>query len=264
MTHAEDEHPLPSEIVMAEDDLNDDELVRYSRQIVLREVGGSGQLRLRRSAVAVVGAGGLGSAALLYLASAGVGRITVIDDDVVALDNLGRQVIYATEDVGRSKATAATSRLRELNPEVAVRAVEEHLDPATATRLLAGHDVVLEGSDNFATKLTVNDACVSLAIPAVIGGVLRFEGQVMTALPGQACYRCLVGEEPPPGLIPTCTAAGVLGAVAGTVGALQASEALRLLLGTGESQGGRVLVIEALGPRMRAVPLAIDPRCPNH
>lgn len=249
---------------MAEADLNDEELVRYSRQIVLREVGGSGQLRLRRSAVAVVGAGGLGSPALLYLASAGVGRITVIDDDVVALDNLGRQVLYATDDVGRSKATTAASRLRELNPEVAVQAVERHVDAASAETLLAGHDVVLEGSDNFATKLAVNDACVRLSIRAVIAGVLRFEGQVMTVLPGQPCYRCLVGEEPDPGLIPSCSAAGVLGAVAGTVGALQASEALRLLLGTGEPEGGRVLVLDALRPRMRTVPVPVDPRCPNH
>jgi adenylyltransferase/sulfurtransferase len=259
-----DAKPEPAGTVMDEDDLNDAELVRYSRQIVLREVGGSGQLRLRGSAVAVVGAGGLGSPALLYLASAGVGRITVIDDDVVALDNLARQVLYATSDVGRPKAAAAAARLRELNPEVAVTSVEQHVDAASAITVLAGHDVVLEGSDNFATKLAINDACVGLAIPAVIGGVLRFEGQVMTVLPGQACYRCLVGEEPAPGLIPTCSAAGVLGAVAGTVGALQASEALRLILGTGEPQGGRVLVVEALRPRMRSVPVAVDHRCPNH
>jgi adenylyltransferase/sulfurtransferase len=254
----------PADGVMAEDDLNDAELIRYSRQIVLREVGGSGQLLLRRSAVAVVGAGGLGSPALLYLAAAGVGRITVIDDDKVALDNLARQVLYATGDVGRPKATVAASRLRELNPEVEVSSVEQHLDPSSATTVLAGHDVVLEGSDNFATKLAVNDACVRLTIPAVIGGVLRFEGQVMTVRPGQACYRCLVGEEPSPGAIPACSAAGVLGSVAGMVGALQAGEALRLLLGFGERQGGRVLVVEALRPRLRTVPVGVDPRCPNH
>ncbi|HEY6378366.1 MAG TPA: HesA/MoeB/ThiF family protein [Candidatus Dormibacteraeota bacterium] len=250
--------------VIAEDDLNDDELLRYSRQIVLREVGGSGQARVRRAAVAVVGAGGLGSPALLYLAAAGVGRLTVIDDDTVALDNLGRQVLYGVADVGRPKATSAATRLRALNPHVSVTPVRQRLDAGSATALLEGHDVVLEGSDNFATKLAVSDACVRLSIPVVIAGVLRFEGQVMTVLAGGPCYRCLVGEEPAPGLIPTCSAAGVLGAVAGVVGALQAGEALRLLLGAGDPQGGRVLVIDALRPRLRRAPLAVDPRCPNH
>jgi molybdopterin/thiamine biosynthesis adenylyltransferase len=254
----------PTVRVMAEDDLNETELVRYSRQIVLREVGGAGQLRLRRAAVAVVGAGGLGSPALLYLAAAGVGRITVIDADTVALDNLGRQVLYTTADVGRPKAIIAASRLHELNPHIAVTPVQQYLDAASAATVLAGHDVVLEGSDSFATKLAVNDACVRLGVPVVVGGVLRFDGQVMTVLPGQSCYRCLVGEEPDAGLIPTCSAAGVLGAVAGTVGALQAAEALRLLLGAGEPQGGRVLVVEGLRARMRSVAVAVDPRCPNH
>jgi molybdopterin/thiamine biosynthesis adenylyltransferase len=246
------------------DDLDDGELLRYSRQIVLREVGGSGQLRLRHASVAVVGAGGLGSPVLLYLAAAGVGSLTVIDDDAVSLDNLGRQILFTTADVGSPKAAVAAGRLRALNDGVDVAAVSERLDTGSADRLLAGHDLVVEASDGFATKLAVNDACVRLGIPAVVGGVLRFEGQVLTVVARKACYRCLVPEEPDPGLVPTCRAAGVLGAVAGTVGALQASEALRLLLGAGEPQGGQVLVVEALRPRVRAVPLAVDPRCPNH
>lgn len=261
MSPGAQERPAAPEVA---DELTDPELLRYSRQIVLREVGGGGQLRLREAAVAVVGAGGLGSPALLYLAAAGVGRLTVIDDDAVALDNLARQVLYATADVGTPKATAAAVRLRALNPEVAVTAVERRVDAASAGALLGGHDLVIEGSDSFATKLAVNDACVRLGIPVVIGGVLRFEGQVLTVAGGGACYRCLIGEGPEPGLIPTCRAAGVLGAVAGMIGALQASEALRLLLGAGDPPGGQLLVVEALRPRVRAVPLAIDPRCPNH
>jgi len=242
--------------------LSDEELVRYSRQIVLREVGGSGQLRLRESAVAVVGAGGLGSPALLYLAVAGVGRLTVIDDDRVSLDNLQRQVLHDTASVGEPKADAARRRLGTLNPNVQVDAVAARLDAGNAAALLRGHHAVVDGSDNFTTKLAVNDACVRLGVTAVIGSVLRFEGQVVTVPPGAPCYRCLVGEEPPEGLVPACSAAGVLGAVAGMVGSLQAAEVLRILLGAGEPAGGRVLLLEALRPRLRAVAFPPDPACP--
>lgn len=245
-------------------ELDDDDLMRYSRQIVLREVGGTGQMRLRRAAVAVVGAGGLGAPVLLYLAAAGVGRLTVIDPDTVSLDNLGRQVLYTTDDVGSSKAAVAARRLGALNPGVAILAVPRSVTAESAPELLSDHDAVVEGSDSFGTKLAVNDACVRLGIPAVIGGVLRFEGQVVTVRPGHACYRCLVAEEPEAALVPTCRAAGVLGAVAGLVGALAATELLRLLLGAGADQGDTVLSVEALRPRVRAVPLAVDPRCPNH
>lgn len=246
---------------IADDELSDDELVRYSRQVMLREVGGAGQLRLRRAAIAVVGAGGLGAPALLYLAAAGVGRLTVIDDDAVSLDNLARQVLFTTVDVGRPKAEVAATRLHELNPEVRVTAVRRRLDAATADALLAGHDVVLDGSDNLATKFAVNDAAVRLGITAVIGGVVRLDGQVVTVPPGGPCYRCLFGGEPDPGLIPTCRAAGVLGPVAGMVGALQATEALRALLGAGEPQAGRLLVIEGLRGRTRNVAFPADPAC---
>jgi adenylyltransferase/sulfurtransferase len=246
---------------MSGDDLDDEELLRYSRQIVLREVGGTGQLRLRAASVAVVGAGGLGSPAALYLAAAGVGRLTVIDDDRVALDNLQRQVLHDTASVGEPKARSARRRLGALNPAVRVDTVERRLDAANAAALLAGHDVVIDGSDNFSTKFAVNDTCVALGICAVIGGVVRFDGQVLVVPPGAPCYRCLFGEEPPAGLVPGCRAAGVLGAVAGMVGSLQAAEALRHLLGAGEEQGGWVLVLEMLRPRLRSVPFPRDPRC---
>ena len=247
---------------MIEGELSEEELVRYSRQIVLREVGGSGQLRLRAASVAVVGAGGLGSPVVLYLAAAGVGRLTIIDDDRVALDNLQRQVLHETAAVGEPKAHSAGRRVAALNPEVSVRTVERRLDAANAAELLAGHDVVVDGSDNFSTKFAVNDACVRLGICAVVGGVIRYEGQVVVVPPGAPCYRCLFGEEPAAGLVPSCRAAGVLGAVAGMVGCLQASEALRHLLGTGDAQGGRVLLLDALRPRLRAVPFPRDPGCP--
>jgi molybdopterin-synthase adenylyltransferase len=242
-------------------ELDEEELVRYSRQIVLREVGGRGQLRLRSASVAVVGAGGLGSPAALYLAAAGVGRLTIVDDDRVALDNLHRQVLHDSGSVGEPKTESARRRLAALNPRVAVRTVAARLTSGNAGELLAGHDVVVEGSDNFSTKFTVNDACVRLGACAVIGGVIRFEGQVVVVPPGAPCYRCLFGGEPPAGLLPGCRAAGVLGPVAGMVGCLQASEALRHLLGAGEAQGGRVLLLEGLRPRLRAVSFPRDPGC---
>jgi molybdopterin-synthase adenylyltransferase len=242
-------------------ELRDAELERYARQIVLREVGPAGQRRLRDAGVAVVGAGGLGSASLPYLAASGVGRITVIDDDRVGLDNLQRQVLHDTRSVGEPKTHSALRRLDALNPDVRVRTVEQRLDAANAQSLLRGHDVVLDGSDNFSTKFAVNDACVALGIGAVIAGILRFDGQVVTVPPGAPCYRCLFHDEPPPGQVPTCSAAGVLGPVAGVVGSLQAAEALRLLLGVGAPQGGRVLTVELLDPRVRSVPFPRDPGC---
>lgn len=244
------------------DDLSDADLERYARQIVLREVGPEGQRRLMRACVAVVGAGGLGSPALLYLAAAGVGRITVIDDDRVSLDNLQRQVLHDSAAVGEPKTHSALRRLDALNPQVRVRTVERRLDATNAAEFLRGHDVVLDGSDNFPTKFAVNDACVALGITAVIGGILRFEGQVVTVPPGAPCYRCLFHDEPPPGQVPTCSAAGVLGPVAGVVGSLQAAEALRCILGAGAPQGGRILTVDLLDPRVRAVPFPADPDCP--
>ncbi|HEV7679523.1 MAG TPA: HesA/MoeB/ThiF family protein [Candidatus Dormibacteraeota bacterium] len=246
----------------ATDELDDDDLQRYARQIVLREVGPAGQRRLRAASVAVVGAGGLGSATLLYLAAAGVGRLTVVDDDRVSLDNLQRQVLHDTPAIGEPKVHSALRRIDALNPRVRVRTVERRLDAGGAAALLAGHDVVVDGSDNFATKFAVNDACVGAGVCAVIGGILRFDGQVVVVPPGAPCYRCLFHDEPPPGQVPTCSAAGVLGPVAGVVGSLQASEALRFLLGIGAPQAGRVLTIDLLDPRVRSVPFPADPACP--
>jgi len=243
-------------------ELSEADLQRYARQIVLREVGPEGQRRLRRAAVAVVGAGGLGSPALLYLAAAGVGRLTVIDDDRVSLDNLQRQVLHDSAAVGEPKTHSALRRLDALNPAVRVRTVERRVDAGNAAELLRGHHAVLDGSDNFATKFAVNDACVELGIAAVIAGILRFEGQVVVVPPGGPCYRCLFRDEPPPGQVPTCSAAGVLGPVAGVVGSLQASEALRFLLGAGAPQAGRVLTVDLLDPRIRAVPFPADAACP--
>jgi molybdopterin-synthase adenylyltransferase len=243
------------------DELSEDELQRYSRQIVLREVGPAGQRRLRDASVAVVGAGGLGSPALLYLAAAGVGRLTVIDDDRVSLDNLQRQVLHDGAAIGEPKVHSALRRLDALNPEVRVRTVERRLDAARALDLLSDHDVVLDGSDNFPTKFAVNDACVELGVCAVIGGILRFDGQVVVVPPGAPCYRCLFRDGPPPGQVPSCSAAGVLGPVAGVVGSLQAAEAMRYILGAGSAQAGRVLTVDLLEPRMRAVSFAADPDC---
>jgi adenylyltransferase/sulfurtransferase len=245
-----------------ERELSEAELQRYSRQIVLREVGPAGQRRLRDASVAVVGAGGLGSASLLYLAAAGVGRLTVIDDDRVSLDNLQRQVLHDSSAVGEPKVHSALRRIDALNPDTRVRTVERRLDAANAEALLRGHDVVLDGSDNFSTKFAVNDACVALGIATVVAGILRFDGQVVTVPPGAPCYRCLFHDEPQQGQVPNCSAAGVLGPVAGVVGSLQASEALRLLLGIGAPQGGRVLTVDLLDPRVRAVPFPADPDCP--
>jgi molybdopterin/thiamine biosynthesis adenylyltransferase len=246
---------------MSNGDLSEEELIRYSRQIVLREVGGSGQERLRAASVAVVGAGGLGSASILYLAAAGIGRLTVIDDDCVSLDNLQRQVLHDTISVGEPKTHSVLRRVDALNPRVRVRTVERRLDAGNAVDLLRGHDAVLDGSDNFSTKFAVNDACVALGICAVIGGVLRFDGQVVVVPPGSPCYRCLFRTDPAADALPTCSSAGVLGPVVGMVGSLQASEALRYLLGAGEEQGGQVLVFDALRPRLRSVPFPQDPQC---
>ena len=246
---------------MSDVPLDDAEVERYARQIVLREVGPAGQRRLRDAAVCVVGAGGLGSPVLLYLAAAGVGRLTVVDDDRVALDNLQRQVLHDSRRIGEPKAEVAVERLGALNPQVRVRGVERRLDAGNAATLLRGHDVVVEGSDSIATKLTVSDACVALRIPAVVGAVLRFEGQVLVSLPQGPCYRCLVGDAPAADAVPACSAAGILGPVVGVVGSLQASETLRLLLGLGEPPGGRLLLFDALRPGMRRVALPTDPRC---
>ncbi len=242
---------------------SDEDLQRYSRQMLLPEVGGAGQRRLAEGRVAIVGAGGLGSPSALYLAAAGVGRITVIDSDEVDLSNLQRQVLHAAADVGRPKADSARDRMAAINAGVRVEALKARVEPANARELLAGHDVVLEGSDNFETKFAVNDACVALGIPVVHGGVLRFTGQVFTTIPGKsACYRCVFEEPPAPGSIPSCAVAGVIGPVPGVIGCFQAAEAVKLLVGCGEPLAGRILEVDLLAGSVRTIGVRPRRGCP--
>ncbi len=242
---------------------SDQDLLRYSRQMLLPEVGGAGQRRLAEARVAVVGAGGLGSPSALYLAAAGVGRITIVDSDVVDLSNLQRQVIHAAADVGRSKADSARDRMTAINPGVVVEPVRARLDAKNARGILAGHHVVLEGSDNFETKFAVNDACVALGIPVVHGGVLRFTGQVFTTIPGKsACYRCVFEAPPEPGSIPSCAVAGVIGPVPGVIGCFQAGEAIKAIVGCGEPLAGRILEVDLLAGTVRTIGVRPRSGCP--
>jgi molybdopterin/thiamine biosynthesis adenylyltransferase len=243
--------------------VRDDELDRYARHIVLKEVGGAGQTKLLAANVAVVGAGGLGSPCLLYLAAAGVGRLTVIDDDTVALSNLQRQVLFATADVGRPKTAAAGDAITRLNPDIVVTPRAVRLTPANAADLLAEHDVVADGSDSFATRLAVADAALTLRIPLVSAAVGPFEGQLATFRgwePEAPCYRCFVGVDPGRADV-SCADAGILGAVAGVLGSLQALQVIRAITGFGSDSAGKLLLFDALSLRMRTLTLAKDPGC---
>ncbi len=243
--------------------LSPDELARYGRQVVLPEVGREGQERLKAARILLVGAGGLGSPVALYLAAAGVGRLTLVEPDRVERSNLHRQILYGESDVGRPKLDAAGARLREINPYLDLLPVGERFSAANALALVADHDVIVDGTDNFAARYLVNDACVLAGKPNVFGAVLRFEGQVSVFWSARGpCYRCLFPEPPPAGLVPSCAEAGVLGALPGIVGALQANEALKLLLGVGEPLIGRFLVFDALALRFREVALSKSPTCP--
>ena len=239
-----------------------EELIRYSRHLVLPQVGMDGQEKLKRARMLVIGAGGLGSPAALYLAAAGVGTIGLVDFDAVDRSNLQRQVLHGTGAIGVSKLESARVRLRDLNPNVMVELFETHLTSANAFDVLRGWDVVLDGSDNFPTRYLVNDACVMLGIPNVYGAVLRFDGQVSVfdAKRGP-CYRCLYREPPPPELVPSCAEGGVLGVVPGVVGSLQALEAMKLVIGTGTSLIGRLLLFDGLKLQFREIALSKDPDC---
>ena len=242
---------------------SDDELDRYARHIVLREVGGRGQAAFAAARVAVVGAGGLGSPCLLYLAAAGVGALTVIDDDAVALSNLQRQVLFATGDIGWPKAATAAARLAALNPHVVATPVATRLTAANAAALLAGHHVVADGSDSFATRLAVADAAHAAHIALVSGAVGSFDGQLSTFRGWEVdkpCYRCLVGAAVDREA-DSCAATGVLGALTGVIGAMMALEVLREIAGFGETLAGRLLLYDALGTRLRTMRLAKDPGC---
>jgi molybdopterin-synthase adenylyltransferase len=244
--------------------LSDEELDRYQRHIVLKEVGGRGQAALKGATVAVVGAGGLGNPCLQYLAAAGVGQITIIDDDVVSASNLQRQVLFASADVGRPKVEVAAERLHGLNPHVVVEPLAVRLTAQTAQSLLSQQDVVADGCDNFRTRTIVNRACVALGIPLVSAAIGPFEGQLGVFaghLADAPCYACYAGTpEDVPGT--SCADVGVLGAVAGLVGAAQALEVLRLITGFGESRIGRLWLYEGLGAEARSIRVRKDPKCP--
>ena len=244
--------------------LNDDQLERYARHIVLREIGGPGQQALLGANVAVVGAGGLGSPALLYLAAAGVGRLSVIDDDTASLSNLQRQILHRDRDVGRPKVDSAVDALGALNPGVQVTPQNLRLTDANAQTLLEGHDLVLDGSDGFATRDLVNRACAALRIPLVSGAIGRWEGQVSVFRPwlGGPCYACLFPEAPTDAQAPSCAQAGVLGALAGVIGSMMAAEAVKLIVGAGEPLDGRLLLWDALDADSRAIAVKPRPGCP--
>ncbi len=237
---------------------SDNEVERYARHLVLREVGGPGQQALKAAKVAVVGAGGLGAPASLSLAAAGVGSLTLIDPDVVDLSNLQRQVLYAVPDLGQPKVAAAAARLTALNPHVNISAVQVALTSETALDLLAGHDLVLDGTDDFATRFAVNEACVHLSLPLVSGAIGRWTGQV-GVFGAKPCYRCLVPEIPPDA--ETCSTVGVIGALAGVIGSMMALETIKVITGAGEALTGRLLIYDALVAQTRTVRIGADPRC---
>ena len=242
--------------------LSHDELIRYSRHLILPEIGLAGQERLKAARVLLVGAGGLGSPAALYLAAAGIGTMGLIDFDVVDRSNLQRQVVHGTAAVGTSKLASARARLADLNPHVQVETIEARLTAANALEHLRGWELVLDGSDNFPTRYLVNDACVLLGLPTVYGAVLRFEGQVSVfdARRGP-CYRCLYREPPPPELVPSCAEGGVVGVVPGVIGSLQALEAIKLVTGIGSSLVGRLLLFDGMKLQFREISLVKDPDC---
>jgi len=236
---------------------------RYARQIALAEVGEAGQRRLRGSSVVVVGAGGLGSPALYYLAGAGIGRIGIVDDECVEVTNLHRQVLYGEGDEGALKAEAAASRLKALNPDVAVETYPYRLDSSNSIDVLRGYDVVVDATDNFEARYVINDACIRLKRPMVHGSVLRFDGQAAVFYPPQGpCYRCLFPDPPPQGAVPSCAEAGVIGTAPGVIGIVEALEALKLLLGIGEPLVGRLLVFSGLDAGFSEVVVRRDRRCP--
>jgi adenylyltransferase/sulfurtransferase len=253
---------LPA-LVAPADDLTVEEVRRYSRHLIIPDVGKTGQRRLKNAKVLCVGAGGLGSPALMYLAAAGVGTLGIVDFDVVDESNLQRQVIHGTSDVGKSKAVSARETVAEINPLVNVILHEERLDSDNAMRIFAGYDLIVDGTDNFATRYLVNDACVLLGKPYVWGSIYRFDGQasVFWAEHGP-CYRCLYPEPPPPGMVPSCAEGGVLGVLCATIGSIQVNEAIKVITGIGDPMAGRLGIYDALDMTFRTVKVRKDPECP--
>ncbi|AGB14922.1 dinucleotide-utilizing enzyme possibly involved in molybdopterin or thiamin biosynthesis [Halovivax ruber XH-70] len=249
---------------MSDLSLDATQLDRYSRHVIMDEVGPAGQAALLDGSVLVVGAGGLGSPVIQYLAAAGVGRLGIVDDDVVERSNLQRQIVHADADVGRSKVESAAAYVRNLNPDVTVETYETRLDADSIDEIAAGYDVVCDASDNFATRYLCNDYCVLTDTPLSHGAIYRFEGQVITIDPGGdgPCYRCLFPQAPEPGTVPDCATTGVLGVLPGTVGCLQATEVIKQLTGIGEALTGRLLMYDAADMSVETVPVHRSPDCP--
>ena len=243
--------------------LSREEIQRYSRHLIMPEVGMEGQLKLKRARVLTIGTGGLGAPLGLYLTAAGVGHLGLVDFDVVDASNLQRQVTFTTADVGKSKSEAAKARLSALNPAIEIVSYETRLTSENALDLFRDYDIIVDGTDNFPTRFLVNDACVLLGKPNVYGSIFRFEGQATVfGYPGGPCYRCLYPEPPPPGLVPSCAEGGVLGVLPGIVGSIQAMETIKLILGAGEPLVGRLLLFDALAMRFRELKLKKNPDCP--
>jgi molybdopterin/thiamine biosynthesis adenylyltransferase len=242
--------------------LKPEQVKRYSRHIIMKDVGSRGQRKLMQSKALIIGAGGLGSPAAVYLALAGVGTIGLVDFDVVELSNLQRQILHHTPDVGRPKLESARDNLKAYNPDVNVVLHEVRLESENAMDIISQYDLVVNGADNFATRYLVNDACYLLKKPLVDGSILIFDGQATVFMPGEGCYRCLFPSPPPPGMVPNCAEAGVLGALTGLVGSIQATEALKIFLGIGQSLSSRLVIIDALDMTFREVKLKRNPECP--
>jgi len=242
--------------------MTEEQIRRYSRHLILPEVGGAGQRKLLNSRVLLIGAGGLGSPVALYLAAAGVGTLGIVDFDVVDLSNLQRQILHHGHDVGRPKVQSAVDTIGDLNPDVKVIPYQEALSSENVRRIFADFDVVVNGCDNFPTRYLVNDACVFLGKPMVDGSIFKFEGQATVFLPGHGCYRCLYPAPPPPGVVPGCAEAGVLGVVCGVIASIQGVETIKLLLGLGEPLVGRLVFFDALAMEFRQVKYRRDPACP--
>jgi len=243
--------------------LRDDQIERYSRQILLPQVGGKGQEKLLAAKVLIIGVGGLGSPVAAYLAGAGVGTIGIIDSDKVEMNNLHRQIIYTGDDIGRSKAEVAKERLIKMNSDIKVNAHVLRLCSDNALNIIKDYDIVVDGSDNFPTRYLVNDACVLLGKPLVHGAFFRVDGQAMVIKPKEGpCYRCMFSEPPPPGAVPSCQEAGVLGALAGTIGLIQATETIKLILGIGEPLIGKLIIYSSMEMSFRKVKVPKDPECP--
>ncbi len=244
-------------------EFTDDQLLRYSRHIILPEVGGKGQSKIAKAKVFIVGAGGLGCPVGYYLTAAGVGTIALVDNDTVEMSNLQRQIAHSVNTIGMPKVESAKKTFEALNPDVNIVAIQKRMSKDNIIDLIKDYDIVVDGSDNFPTRYLVNDACFMAGKPLVSGAILRFEGQVTTILPGDGpCYRCLFEEPPPPGLVPSCQEAGVLGVLPGVIGGLQATEVLKLILGKGDVLKGELLIYDALKTTFRKVKIPKNPSCP--